>query len=196
MGNQAKVTSLDALDMIRAALVIFLTKARRSVADANDEARTTRMWLQHDRVVHWENEIRKISRKVDQLQQDYMSARLVKNNETALMTRRQALERAKRALGEAQGKLRLVKQWSQNFDSAADPILKRMEGMKSFLDDDMPRAIAYIVALQRTLAAYTQGPPPEDAALPADVPASTTPEAGQPAQTAEAASQPAGNETL
>src|SRR5271154_5243483 len=118
MGNQAKVSSIDSLDMFRAALVIFLTKARRSVADANDEARATRMWLQHDRVVHWENEIRKRSRALDQAEQDYMSARLVRNNETALMTRRQAMEKAKRVLDEAQGKLRRVKQWSQNFDSA------------------------------------------------------------------------------
>ena len=141
------------------------------MADANDEARTTRMWLQHDRVVHWENEIRKRSRALDQAEQDFMSARLVRNNETALMVRRQAVEKAKRALDEADGKLRRVKGWAQNFDSAADPVLKRMESMKQFLDVDMPRAIAYIVGLQRTLAAYTQGPPPEDGQAAAAAPA-------------------------
>lgn len=162
MGNQAKVSSIDALDMFRAALIIFLSKARRSLNDANDEARQTRMWLQHDRVVHWENEIRNRSRKLDQAEQDFMSARLTKNNETALMVRRQAVDKAKRALDEAQGKLRRVKQWAQSFDSASDPIVKRLESMKQFVDEDMPKAIAYIVGLQRTLAVYTQGPPPEE----------------------------------
>ena len=170
MGNQAKITSLDALDMIRAAMIVFLTKARRSVSDANDEARVTRMWLQHDRVTHWESEIRKRSRAYAQAEQEYMSARLQKNNESALRGRKMIMDKAKRALEEAEAKLRRVKQWSQNFDSASDPILKRMEGMKHFLDEDMPRAIAYIVGLQRTLAAYTQGPPP-DGSMPADAPA-------------------------
>src|SRR5271154_4750452 len=105
MGNQAKISSIDSLDLFRAALVIFLTKARRSVADANDEARATRMWLQHDRVVHWENEIRKRSRAHDQAEQEFMSARLARNNETAMRVRRAAVEKAKRALDEAEGKL-------------------------------------------------------------------------------------------
>lgn len=192
MGNQAKVSSIDALDQFRSALVIFLGKARRSVADASDEARTTRMWLQHDRVVHWENEIRNRSRKLDQAEQDYMSARLTKNNETALMTRRAAMEKAKRALDEAQGKLRRVKGWSQNFDSAADPILKRMEGMKAFLDEDMPKAIAYITSLQRTLAAYTQGPPPEEGQAPAPAPAADA----EAQQTQPTETEHATNETL
>lgn len=188
MGNQAKVSSIDALDQFRASLVIFLTKARRSVSDANDEARTTRMWLQHDRVVHWENEIRKRSRVLDQAEQEFMSARLAKNNETALRIRKAAVEKAKRALDEAQTKLRRVKGWAQNFDSAADPILKRLEGMKQFIDEDLPKAIAYIVGLQRTLAAYTQGPPPDDSS-----PAPDTATAGPGGETQP---QPAANETL
>ena len=194
MGTQAKVSSIDALDLFRASLIIFLTKARRSVNDANDEARATRMWLQHDRVVHWENEIRKRSRVLDQAQQDYMSARLTKNNETALMIRKNAVDKAKRALDEAQGKLRRVKQWSQNFDSASDPIVKRLESLKQFLDEDMPRAIAYIVGLQRTLAAYTQGPPPEEGQPTTPAPAAADAEAATDSEAQK--TEPAAKETL
>jgi len=175
MGNQAKVTSIEALDLFRSSLIIFLTKARRSVNDVADEARRTRMWLQHDQMVHWEGEIRKRSRAFDQAEQEFMSARLQKNNETALMVRRAAVAKAKRALDEAQDKIRRVKQWSQNFDSVADPIVKRMESMRQFLDEDMPKAISYLVNLQRTLAAYAEGPPPDPASAPQ---AASAPEAG------------------
>ena len=175
MGNQAKVSSLDALDQFRASLVIFLGKARRSVSDAGDEARNTRMWLQHDRMVYWESEIRKRSKIHDQLpSRNIMSARLSKNNENALTIRKNAVAKAKRALEEAQDKVRRVKQWAQNFDNAADPIVKRMESVRQYLDVDMPKAIAYLVNLQRTLAAYAEGPPPEAASAPSAV----TPEAG------------------
>jgi hypothetical protein len=176
MANQAKVTSIEALDQFRASLVIFLGKARRSVSDAGDEARNTRMWLQHDRIVFWESEIRKRSKIHDQAEQEYMSARLTKNNENALTIRKNAVEKAKRALEEAQGRLRRVKQWAQNFDNAADPIVKRMESIRQYLDVDMPKAIAYLVNLQRTLAAYAEGPPPEEASAPsAATPATETP---------------------
>jgi len=171
MGNQAKVTSIEALDQFRASLVIFLTKARRAVADAGDESRATRMWLQHDRMVFWESEIRKRAKVLDQAEQEYMSARLTKNNENALTIRKNAVEKAKRALEEAQARMRRVKQWAQNFDNAADPIVKRMESMRQYLDVDMPKAIAYLVNLQRTLAAYAEGPPPEETAAPASAPA-------------------------
>lgn len=163
MAQQAKVTSIEALDYFRAALVVFLTKSKRSVADVGDEVRRTRMWIQHEKMVHWENEIRKRSRAFDQAEQEYMSARLQKNNETALMVRRQQVTKCKRVLEEAQEKMRRTKQWAQNFDNTADPILKQLEGLRQFLDDDMPKGIAYLVGIQRTLAAYAEGPPPETA---------------------------------
>lgn len=160
MGNQARVTSSDALESFRASLIIFMAKANRSVNDVSDEVRRTRLWLQHDQRVHWESEARKRAKVLDQAQQELMSARLIKNNQTALMVRQAAVNKAKRSLTESQDKLRRVKLWNQNFDSAADPIVKRLEGMRQFLDVDMPKAIAYLVAVLRTLAAYSEGPPP------------------------------------
>lgn len=189
MGNQAKVSSIEALEMFRAKMVIFLTKARRSVNDAQDEARQTRMWLQHDRVVHWEAEIRKRSRTLDQAEQEFMSARLTKNNETALMVRRAAVDKAKRALDEAQNKLRRVKQWAQSFDNAADPIVKRLESLREYLDQDMPKAVAYLTSVERTLAAYAEGPPPEEMQASAAPPAT-------PKTEGETQTQPAAAENL
>lgn len=184
MGTQARVTSIDALDAFRSSLIIFMGKAKRSLSDVQDEVRQVRLWLQHDQRTHWENEIRRRSRAFDQAEQEYMSARLQKNNETALRVRRAAAEKAKRAVEEGQEKLRRVKQWSQNYESASDPILKQLEGMRQLVDMDMPKAIAFLVNLQRTLAAYAESPPPEQ--LPGAIPASPevgseeTPEAPQP----------------
>lgn len=175
MGNQAKVSSVEALDTFRASLIIFLTKARRFLDDARDEARQTRMWLQYDSMIHWENEIRRRSRLLSQAEQEFTSAHLSKNNENALAIRKAAMEKAKRALDEAEERMRHVKQWIQNFDSTADPFVKRMEGIKQFLDVDMPKAISYIVALEKTLSAYAESSSSESAP-PSRVPPPSAPE--------------------
>jgi hypothetical protein len=161
MANQARVTSTDALESFRASLIVFLVKARRSLDDVGDEVRRMRLWLQHDRRTHWENEFRKRTKVLDQAQQELMSARLSGNHETALLVRQAAVSKAKRALGDAEDKLRKVKMWNQNYDSCSDPMIKKLENLRQFLDIDMPQAIAYLVNVQRTLDAYASAPAPE-----------------------------------
>ena len=177
MGTQAKVTSTEALEAFRANLIVFLNKAHRSVDDVSDEARRMRLWLQHDQRVHWESEARKRARSLAQAEQELMSVRLSGTQQNALAVRQAAVNKAKHAMDEANEKLRRVKTWTQNYDGYADPIVKRLESLRQFLSDDMPKAIAYLVNVQRTLAAYSSLPSAES------VSAATSP----PPETEEAA---------
>ena len=52
--QQAKVTSLDALEAFRSSAIVFASKARRAVDQASDEVRRTRYWLEGDRRTFWE----------------------------------------------------------------------------------------------------------------------------------------------
>jgi len=52
MGNQAKVTSTEALDAFRSNLIVFRAKAKKSVDEVTDEVRRTRGWLQLDQKMH------------------------------------------------------------------------------------------------------------------------------------------------
>jgi hypothetical protein len=161
MSNQAKVTSLDALDSLRASLIIFLGKARRSLDDAGDELRRMRLWLQHDMRTRWENEARKCRRALEAAEQELFSAKLSGLREN-LNLQQTAVRKAKQALEHAEGKLRNVRTWSRNYEAAADPLAKRLEGLRQFLDLDLPKGIAYIVQMQRTLGDYAEmSPPPE-----------------------------------
>ncbi len=166
MATQAKVTSTEALEAFRASLIVFLAKARRSVDDCSDEVRRTRQWLQHDQRMHWEGEFRRRSKQLEQAQQELMSARFgaAARQQSALMARQMAVVKAQRDLAEVEGKLRKLKGWNQNFDTAADPIVKRMDRLRQSLNE-LPKAIAYLVGVQKALDAYTEsaGPPPEPA---------------------------------
>jgi hypothetical protein len=162
MSEQVKITSIDALESFRASLIIFLSKAHGAVDSVGDEVRRTRVWLQNDQRLHWENQIRRWRRVLDQAVQDLMSARLsgLRDSTTAQET---AVRKAKRGLAEAEEKLRNVKIWCRDFEHYAGPMVKRMEGLRGFLDYDMPKALAYLVQAQRTLDAYAEAAPPEPA---------------------------------
>ena len=91
MSTQVRITSTEALDAFRASLVIFVTKAREAVDTSRDRVRRTRNWLQHEQRVHWEGEIRKRQRHLDQVVQELYSARLTQM--TGAIAIRQAVVR-------------------------------------------------------------------------------------------------------
>ena len=49
MAEQAKVTSLHALESFRADLIVFISEAHRAVDEVGDEVRRTRYWIQKQR---------------------------------------------------------------------------------------------------------------------------------------------------
>jgi chromosome segregation ATPase len=174
MATQARVTSTEALELFRANLIVFLTKARRALADTTDEVRATRGWLQHDRRTHWESEIRRKTKALEQAQAELMSVNLGQQNEAARMARHAAVARARRALTETEEKLRAVKKWIQNYDSRVEPLAKSLESLSQFLETDMPKAVSYLIQVQETLDAYVQGTAFAPGAAPAaDSPAAT-----------------------
>jgi chromosome segregation ATPase len=180
MATQARVTSTEALELFRANLIVFVTRARRALADTTDEVRATRGWLEHDRRMHWQSEIRRKTKALEQAQQELMSVNLSKNNEAARMARHAAVAKARRDLSEAEEKLRAVKKWIQNYDSRVEPLAKSTESLSQFLESDMPKAIAYLVQVQNTLDAYIHGTSSAPANAPADAAPAAETEAASP----------------
>ena len=163
--QQVKVTSLDALERFRASLIVFITEAHRSVDEVSDEVRRTRYWIQTDRRTHWEGEQRRRKRKLDQTEQELFAAKLSGLRDTTA-AQEAAVRKAKAALAEAEGKLRVIKLWNKNFDSNADPLVRGLNNLRECLDQDMPKALAFLVRAQRTLEAYTEISLTETAAAP------------------------------
>ena len=159
MAEQAKITSLDALERFRADLIIFMTTAHRCVDEAGDEVRRTRQWLQGEQRTHWEGQARLRKRVLDQAEADLYSARLSGLKDRTIV-QEEAVRKAKRAMAEAEDKLRVLKKWNRDFDNNADPLVKRLEGMRYFLDHDMPKALTFLVQAQKTLEAYAEAPSP------------------------------------
>lgn len=159
MATEAKVRSIDALEAFRASLIVFLTRARRALDQVGEEVSRTRQWVQTEQRLHWGEQLRKRTRAMELAEQELFSARLSTLKDSVTM-QEQALRKARRLVEEAAEKVRNVKVWSRDFDRYVDPLVKKLETTRQHFDTVMPRGVAQLAALQRTLEAYSEAPPP------------------------------------
>ncbi|HYR57784.1 MAG TPA: hypothetical protein VEO95_04100 [Chthoniobacteraceae bacterium] len=165
MAEQARVTSIDALESFRASLINYLTTAHQHLDGVSDDVRRMRGWVQSEQRLHWQAELRRRLRTLELAEQELFSAKLsgLRDN---LSAQELAVRKWKAAVAEAEDKLRNVKMWTRNFDHEVDPLMKRIDGLRQLLDHDMPKAIAYLVQAQKTLDSYAEMRPPAQTAPP------------------------------
>ncbi len=185
MPQQAHVAAVDALESFRSNLVVYLNQARPALEEVSADVVATRVWIDEDRRVFWENQLRRRAKALEEAQAALFSARLSNlRKETA--AEQMAVHRAKRALDEAESKLRLLKKWHREFDSQAQPLLKQIEKLQTVLANDMVKAVASLSQAINTLSAYTEVQSPPATAGPAPMTGSTA-AAGPPAESPAAA---------
>lgn len=153
MSERARITSVEALESFRSSLIIYLEKAIRAADEINDEVVSTHLWLQSDRRVHWEAQVRRCTTELDQRQQELFSARLGNLQNNTLMEQK-AVQRAALALDAANAKLALVKQHSRQYENRVAPMAKEIEKVRGFLANDMRQAVATLTQIIKTLNAY------------------------------------------
>jgi small-conductance mechanosensitive channel len=159
MPERAHVRSVDALEAFRSNLIVYLSKARPTLEEVSAAVQRMRGWLEGEQRTHWENELRRRSRALEEAQQALFSSKLSSFRETSA-AEQMAVQRTKRARDEAEAKLRVVKQWNRVFDNRVDPLVKQMEKLHTVLAHDMVQAVAFLAQAINTLDAYAEVAPP------------------------------------
>ena len=167
MPDRARVTSLEAIETFRARLIIYREKAGRVLDEISDEVIRTRLWLENDRIAHWQNEIKRRTRELEQRRQELFSAQLSGLREASYV-QQQAVVKARQALRDAEERLQVVKQWSRQFDQRVEPLARHVDKLRHTLGNDMGVAVAWLAELLKSLSAYaelshapTVSPPPQ-----------------------------------
>src|SRR2546430_2764198 len=115
MAEQAKVTSVAAIESFRASLILFLSKARPTLEEVSGDVLRTKVWVQTDQRNYWDKQMRLRARNLERAQAELFSAKLSKlQNATA--AQEMALHRAQRAIREAEDKQRMVKKWDRELE--------------------------------------------------------------------------------
>lgn len=158
MTEKAHVGSVEALEAFRAVLILYVSKARPALEEVNSDVSRTRQWLQGDQRMHWEGLLRRRSKELEQAQAALSSAR-VSNLRDSSAAEQMAVARARRGVEEAEGKLKVLKQWNREFDSRVEPLVKQLEKLHTFLAHDLGKAAAYLAQAVQTLSAYADAAP-------------------------------------
>lgn len=164
MARHVKISSIETLEAFRSRLILFLDKAGSAMDDAGDDVRRTRIWLQQDQRLLWEGKVKRLRKQLEQAEAELFTSRLSAMTEHSA-ARQMAVTRLRRLLREAEEKLKLVKKWNRSFDNAVDPLVKKLEGMRYFLEGELPKAVSFLANAQKTLDAYTRAPTPESEAV-------------------------------
>jgi hypothetical protein len=155
MAEQAQVTSVDAIEAFRAGLVLYLSKVRPAVEQVCAEALRTRIWIQTTQRQHWDTQLRLRRRKLEEAKEALFNARISQFHQSSLLET-MAVQRAQRAVEEAEAKLALLKKWSHEIESRGEPLVKQIEQFQGYLATDLPRGVAQLAELVRALDAYTE----------------------------------------
>jgi hypothetical protein len=154
MAESAHITSIDALESFRNALVIYVSKARPTVEEVSSDVTRMRLWLQNDQRMLLEGVFRRRQQELQEAQEALFSKRVavLKQENSAEQL---AVQRAKRAMDEAEAKLRRLKHWNREFDSRVEPLVKQLEKLHSVLAVDMLRAQQSLAHKISALQAYS-----------------------------------------
>lgn len=153
MAKKAHVASLEVLEGFRTALILYLEQANGALDDTRDEVRRTRNWIQQDRRMHWEGQLKRQRKQLEQAESELFTSRLSSMTEHSA-ARQMAVTRLRRLVRESEEKLAQVKKWGRSYDSVVDPLAKRMETLQHLLSQDLPKAVSYLSTAQKNLDAY------------------------------------------
>src|SRR5262249_46400203 len=126
MPQQAKVTSVDALQDFRSNLLVYVSKARPALEEVSMDVMRVRVWLQDEQRVHWERELKRRLRKLEEAEQALFSSRL-SNMRDPSMSEMRSVTKCRQSVEEARAKLNIIKKWNKDFDSLVEPLLKQLE---------------------------------------------------------------------
>ena len=169
MSDQARISSIDALEAFRADLINYVEKARVALEDAEGEVRRTRTWLDVDRSNFWNAQLKQRTKKLEQAEAELYNVTLTSPRESHAF-QKMAVLKAKRMLEEAEAKVLVLKQWRQRFDNRATPLLRQLDPMFFLVSRKLPQGIHALGESIQALQAYAEKFPTAPRSAPPVIP--------------------------
>lgn len=145
MPEAANVRSLDALRDFRAALILFIDKAKRSVTTAEAEVFRCQNWVGHEQLLHWRHEIRRGDELLSQAKSELFRATISQpDNPRGPTDQLRLVANRKKEIAHAQEKLKKTHHWTRVLEHENHEFRSAMSPLAGSLESDLPKAIAKI----------------------------------------------------
>lgn len=159
MSAQAQVTSIESLESFRSDLIIYLGQMLPALDEAGGEVMRMRHWLQVEQRGFWDDQLRRRRRKLEEAQAQLFNKRISLMNDSTVLAQME-LQRAQRAVAEAEQKITALKKWSQELERLAEPLVKQVDSLRGYLTADMAMGVIRLTESIKALDAYTRIAPP------------------------------------
>jgi len=168
MSNQADVHSIEALKSFRVALALFSEDALGALGAVESEIRRTLQWLQHDRPLYWQDQLKRRRERVATAKADLFRRQIAKRPDSSPSTveQKEALRLAEASLQEAETRVRLVKKWETALQQAIFEYHGTTRRLKDLASSDAARAMALLERMVDALEAYLRVEVPSGGANP------------------------------
>lgn len=150
---------IDALDSFRGNLIHYLERATATLDEVSSEVRRISLWLNEQKKPYWEREVRLRARALEEAQQALFGARLSSFQSKGLQE--MAVNRARRALKEAEEKLKYVRLWQRRYEKEVEPLAREIEKLRPFLAQDLKKGVRRLARLRQSLENYVAMNPEE-----------------------------------
>lgn len=157
----ANITDIAALDEFRRALIKFREEIGVAVAEADSEVKSTFVWLERDRMLHW----RRMVPRLDEELTGAKGALYRKEMQTmgtgkrpSVIDEKKAVERAKRRAEDARERLEKTRRWLATLDRDVSLFKGAMSPIATMIDRDLPDAILRLRNMALALEAYLATP--------------------------------------
>ena len=157
MSGQADVRSIDTLAFVKSALAAYAHESGQALAEVEIEGRRSVEWICVDRAEFWKAEVRRSADMVNQAMKDLEHCRTFKkvgDNQPSCIEEKKNLEKARARLALAEQKVEAVRRWSPVVQQQFRETGVRLVHFREIIDVQIPKAIARIERMLKSLDAY------------------------------------------
>ncbi|MDP6445973.1 MAG: hypothetical protein QGG36_06795 [Pirellulaceae bacterium] len=166
MSGSANVNSIEVIRKFRAAMIEYDEDIRDALTMLQLEVRRAQDWIENDRALYWPEQVRNAGNAVVEARNalERCELELRPEEKRSCIDEKRKLERAKRRMRLCEEKVRVAKSWRIKFKQELDEFVASITKTSSFLEFDLPRAIALLERMSKALDRYTaaQAPPTGD----------------------------------
>jgi hypothetical protein len=162
MSSQASVHSIDDLSDLRTALALYSEETLAALGTVESEVRRTARWLDEERPVYWQDQIKRRRELVAQARGEVFRKNLQKRPDYTppMSEQKEALRKAEASLFDAEKKLSLVRKWQPRFKQAILEYHANVQRLKDMAAGDAPHAVILLTRIIDALEAYLRVAPP------------------------------------
>jgi hypothetical protein len=156
MSTQASVHSIDALKDLRAGFALFGEDVLVALGTVDMEIRRTVQWLQQDRPMYWQNQVKRRKEQVAMAKAEVFRRKLAARPgySPAMSEQKEILAKAEASLRDAELRALQVKKWEPALQLAILEYRGTTRRIKTLATSDVPRAVALIARMVEALEAY------------------------------------------